>query len=128
MEMSDFARRLQAEIDLLEIDRKAFAEACGIPYHRMDPWFRRPKSKPRGADLLAVARRLNVAQDYLLFGGERRPFDAKTALADQVAELDDDMLRELEDYARYLVQKQQQRATGQEQEQGWIDSDDSAPT
>lgn len=126
MEMSDFAKRLQAEIDLLGTDRKALAEACGIPYHRMDPWFRRPKSKPRGGDLLAIARRLNVSQDYLLYGGNRTAFDARSALADQVRALDDDMIRELEEYARFLVQKQQRRAIETRREPTTKGSDDQA--
>lgn len=66
MEMSDFATRLQQEIDASGIDRKHLSEATGIPYQRMHSWFRRVKSKPRGADLLEVARHLNVDQDYLL--------------------------------------------------------------
>lgn len=106
MEMSDFALRLDAEIKALGRDRKSFASDVGIPYHRLDPWFRRPKAKPRGADLLMVARHLNVSQDYLLLGGERRPFDPSASLIEQAALLDDEGLRELENYARFLLQKQ----------------------
>ncbi len=117
MEMSGFAKRLQAEIDAKGIDRKVLSKEAGIPYHRIDPWFRRLKAKPRGTDLLVVARYFNVSQDYLWEGGERRPFDPKSSLLAQAQVLDENGLRELEDFAHFLVQRQEQRANEQRQRQ-----------
>jgi hypothetical protein len=126
MEMSKFAMRLQQEIDAKGIDRKTLSRDTEIPYHRIDPWFRRPKSKPRGTDLLIVARYFNVSQDYLMDGGERRPFDPKSSVLAQAQVLDDKSLRELEEFARFLVQRQEQRASEQAQPQDLPASPDQA--
>jgi hypothetical protein len=111
MEMSGFAIRLQAELDARGIDRKALSEATDIPYHRMTSWFRRAKSKPRGDDLLVVAKYLDLDQAYLLSGGKRQPFNPQAAVLAQAALLDDSNLRKLADFAQFLLQQQEQRAT-----------------
>lgn len=114
MEMSGFAIRLQAELDARSIDRKALSEATAIPYHRMTSWFRRAKSKPRGDDLLVVAKYLDLDQTYLLSGGDRRPFNPQAAVLAQAALLDDSNLRKLADFAQFLLQQQEQHATERE--------------
>ena len=111
MEMSDFAQRLQAEIEAKGIDRKELSRVTAIPYHRIDPWFRRPKAKPRGDDLLVVARFFDVDQDYLLSGGERRPFNLGSIVLDLHQKLDAKSQQELEDFARFLLQRQQRPAS-----------------
>lgn len=118
MEMSDFAKRLQAEIDARGTDRKAVSRATGIPYHRLDPWFRRLKAKPRSDDLLLVARFFDVDPDYLLKGGERRSFDPASEVLGIHAQLGSAAQRELEEFARFLLQRQQLRATDRGQPQG----------
>lgn len=116
MEMSAFAERLQREIDARGTDRKAVSRATGIPYHRLDPWFRRIKAKPRSDDLLVIARFLDVDPDYLLKGGERRPFDPGSEVMGIHAQLESRGRQELEEFARFLLQRQQQlRAIEQEQ-------------
>lgn len=115
MEMSDFAKRLQQEIDDRGIDRKGLSRATDIPYHRIDPWFRRVKARPRGDDLLVVARYFDVDQDYLLNGGPRRPFNPSSGVLSLHQMLDAGSRKELEDFARFLLQRQQQRASGEGQ-------------
>lgn len=114
MEMSGFAVRVQTELDARGIDRKVLSDATEIPYHRLTSWFRRAKSKPRGDDLLVVAKYLDLDQAYLLSGGERRPFNPQAAVLAQAALLDDSNLRKLADFAQFLMQQQQQHATEQE--------------
>lgn len=114
MEMSAFAERLQSEIDARGLDRKALSVATDIPYHRMDPWFRRVKSKPRSDDLLVISRFLDVDPDYLLKGGDRRPFDPGAEVIGIHAQLESAGQQELEEFARFLLQRQQQRAIEQE--------------
>lgn len=83
MAMSAFAQRLielMLEKDLGE-NRSALSEQTGIPYHRLNPWFIRPKAKPNAADLLVLARFFDVTESYLLSGGTRRPFNWSESLA-----------------------------------------------
>lgn len=118
MKMSGFASRLQQEIDAKGIDRMVLSAKTGIPYHRLTSWFRRETAKPTGDDLLVVAGYLNLDQDYLFNGGERRPFNPDTTILDLFRTLDAASQRELEDFARFLAQRQRQRATEQVQEPG----------
>jgi hypothetical protein len=116
MEMSDFAKRLQQEIDARGIDRKELSRATDIPYHRIDPWFRRVKAKPRGDDLLVVARFLDVDQGYLLSGGTRQPFNPDAVVLRLHQMLDAKSRQELEDFALFLLQRQQHNAREESQQ------------
>lgn len=102
-EKSAFASRLEHEMAKAGIsDRAELGRMTGIPYHRLNPWFIRPKAKPNAADLLAVARALDVSQDYLLHGGERRRFSRLAELVRRVEALDATAQDDLESYLEFL--------------------------
>jgi len=86
-------------------DRAELGRLAGIPYHRLNPWWIRATSKPNASDLLAVAKTLNVSENYLLNGGDRRPFDRLEALLKRAENLDEKLQGELESYLEYLEQK-----------------------
>ncbi|MWP40254.1 helix-turn-helix domain-containing protein [Cereibacter sphaeroides] len=107
MEMSPFATRLSALLDERNMTRADLARAAGIPYHRLNPWFSRPKAKPMGADLHAVARVMGVSEDFLLRGGERRPYSALDSLLRRAATLDPKGQEDLATYLEFLLARQE---------------------
>lgn len=115
-EKSAFATRLEEEMRRSGIaDRASLARATGIPYHRLNPWFIRPKAKPNASDMLALSQALNVSETYLLHGGERSPRDRLDQLLVRVEALGAEAQDELESYLDYLEQKNSRARSDQEQ-------------
>lgn len=94
-------------------DKKALERRTGITYHRLNSWFRRSTAKPSAEDLLVLAKTFDVSEEYLLKGGERKPYPRKAALISRVEKLDQELQDELENYLDYLETKRRQPKSDQ---------------
>ncbi|MCL4069023.1 helix-turn-helix domain-containing protein [Pseudomonas sp. GX19020] len=103
MELSPFAQRLKVLMEERGIDLRALAEATHTPYHRIYPWFRRPKSKPRSDDIVKISAYFNVSPRFLLEGGERDDLDHRAQVIARVQDLDPVLLGKLEAYIDGLL-------------------------
>ena len=110
--MTPFALRIMQLLDEQEMKRAALARRAGIPYARLNAWFSHRRTMPNAMDVLKVARELNVSHEYLLNGGERRPFNAGEMIGQRAMQLDDARLRELENYLEYLLEQQKKSDAG----------------
>lgn len=100
---SPFVQRLEEEMLRRGIpDRAALGRDVGIPYHRLNPWWIRIKSKPNAADLLALAKFFDVSETYLLSGGPRKPFSRMASLLQRAESLDPQLQDELEIFLDFL--------------------------
>lgn len=114
---SPFVLRLEEEMRRKGIeDRAALSRAVKIPYHRLNPWWVRPKAKANAADLLALAKFFDVDEEFLLRGGERKPFQRMAALLRRAEALDEAMQAELESYLTYLEIRASHRSDEQERQ------------
>ncbi|WP_179209146.1 MULTISPECIES: helix-turn-helix domain-containing protein [Haematobacter] len=90
-----------------EMNLSELARELDVPYHRLQPWFRRPKALPKGPDLYAIAQFFNVDEGYLLHGGDRRPFNRLASLQARAKLLDEAGQRDLANFLDYLLARQE---------------------
>lgn len=111
---SPFALRLEDEMRLKGIaDRAELSRKTGIPYHRLNPWWVRPTAKPNAADLLSLATFFDIEEDYLLNGGERRPFNSLADILRRAGSLGKNDQADLESYLIFLEARAARRKSEQ---------------
>ena len=115
--MTPYAIRVLALLDEQGKRRADLARATGIPYNRLNTWFSVRRSMPNAMDVLKVARFLNVSHEYLLNGGERRPFTLGEMIGQRAMQLDDERLRVLELFLDTLLAQQEKSSQSSDDEQ-----------
>ncbi|WP_276946617.1 helix-turn-helix domain-containing protein [Haematobacter massiliensis] len=110
--MTPFAIRILNLLSEQEMRRAELARRTGIPYPRLSAWFSKRRTMPNALDVLKVARELNVSHEYLLRGGERRPFNAGEMIGQRAMQLDDRRLELLEAFLETLLEQQKKSDEG----------------
>lgn len=107
MTLSPFASRIQELLAERQMKLAELARTLEVPYHRLQPWFRRANALPKGPDLYAVAQFFDVDEGYLLNGGERKPFNRLESLQSRAKLLDEESQKELSTFLEFLLAKQE---------------------
>lgn len=102
------AQRLQELMDAKGWKPADLSRESGVNFHTLYNLWRRPKAKidAANADKLAVA--LGTTSRFILFGEAPAPADRRALVLSMYDEFDDELRRQMEDYALFLASRRHQ--------------------
>lgn len=103
MNKHPIVERISAAMEREGITKAELSRLAGIPYHRLNPWFIRPNAKPNGEDIELVAKALKVTVEHLASGAPMP--NRRDWIMNVYDQMPPDLQREVERYARYLVER-----------------------
>lgn len=103
------------------------SKAAGIPYYRLDPWFRRDNAKPNAADLESVADALGTQVHFLLTGKIEKAPTEREWIINLYDRLPADKRVQLQSFARFLASDQTKASDNEQRRQKPQEKDDPSP-
>jgi len=109
------------------LNNAALSKKTNIPYHRLDPWFRRHNAKPNAGDLEAVAKALEVPVQYLLTGETREIPSEREWMINLYDKMPPEKREQLRSFARFLASEQAENQSNAQKPQESRAKDDPDP-
>ena len=104
--MNEVAQRIQALLDERGEKLKPVAEAAGVTYYSIYPWWSRENAKPSYEKVSALANYFGVPVGHLMYGEPRTENSASPeAVTRRMMDLSDEDRKAVESYVDHLLAK-----------------------
>ena len=113
--MSNFAKRLQSEIDYIGLNRKGFAAKADIKIRALDTYLGPQQSMPPADTAVKIASALGLSVEYLVTGREYRQtvnisnYLQFRDLLDDLAILSDDTLEPIKIIIKTFAERERRK-------------------